>query len=189
MSPPPHAQRSWICSVSSGGQHVSSAQQCLRVLAHLCRQPASVGPQPPFSDLPDLSVQSVSISQISTAGAGALTLSPSVSSLCNWSFLTLLLEGLLVGEGVLFGLAVGGAGRYRLVVGAPGQAGSCQPFCVHLSPQGRWRTSCEPISVAACVLITSSYDSFPSPWALSESLGCLWFPNLYFWLGGSTFLS
>ena len=133
-------------------------------------------------------MQSASISQISTAGAGALTLSPSVSSLCDWSFLTLLLEGLLVGEGVLVGPAVGGAGRPRLVVGAPGQAGSCQPFCVHLLPQRRWGSSCEPISVAACVL-TSSYYSFPSPWALSESLGGLWFSNLYFWLGGSSFLS
>ena len=52
----------------------------------------------------------------------------------------------------------------------------------------RWGTSCEPISIAVWVL-TSSYYSFPSPWALSESLGGLWFPNLYFWLGGSSFLS
>lgn len=129
--------------------------------------------------------------QTSAAGNPALTRSTSVSSLCDCSFLTLLLEGLGVGKRVLLvGLAVGGAERYRLVAGAPGQAGSCQPSCVPLSPQGQRRTSWKPVSVAACVLITAApCCSFPSPWALCKSLGCLWFPNRHCWLGDSSFLS
>ena len=133
---------------------------------------------------------SLCLCQISAAGTRALTRSSSVSSLCDCSCLTLLLEGLVVGKRVLLvGLAVDRADRYRLVVGAPGQGRSCQPFCVHLSPQGQPRASCNPVNVAACVLITSPYYSFPSPWALSKSLRCLWFPNCHFWLDDSSFLS
>ena len=85
--------------------------------------------------------------QLSAAGTRALTRLSSVSSLYDCSCLTLLLEGLVVGERVLLvGQAVGGADRYRLVVGAPGQAGSCQPFCVHLSPQGQPRAAVVPFT-------------------------------------------